>query len=422
MTHTHKECPICSRTVKPCPHCSALNRSFSSYCTECGQDIETGTAWSGYKGNGERKSVNTGFQCKHKDFFDYRFNEIGEIRIQGHLKSILLYDDHIFVFSQKGELLIYRIHESDIRKTGSYNLMGSVYAEPAIEKGILYVAAEKTIYAFSLSELYQSEKSFSYLWKQTLNATPIRALLPCENSLYVNLKINANHEEIHVIDNARTQSPTSSVCLTKAMKMSMLAGNTKSDPKTIYFLSDNRNQSNTRLTIIEQKNSIRNNIISLELSPVPPGFVDSIPIAIADSSLFAVMKDKTLYRFDIDMNHHKIVNCQSVHKHVRHYALLNKLFPVVADMSGVFIYRPKIAIEKIGNERMSCPPLILNHCLLAIGLMNGSIEFYDISNKCLPTIWNISDLTNEAVTGVVSSKNIIAAGNQNGLVKICNFS
>jgi hypothetical protein len=376
--------------------------------------------WTGFKGNQERKGVNTGFQCLHKDFFDYQFNEIGEIRVQGQLKSILLYDDHLFAFSQHGELLIYHIYETNIRNTGAYNLMGSVYAEPAIDKGILYVAAEKSIYAFSLSELYQSEKKLTYLWKQTFDATPVRALFPCENSLYVNLRKNANNEEIHVIDNVRSKHPTTSVCLTKAMKMSMLAGNFKSDTKTIYFLSYNKNQSNTRLNILEQKDNMRNNLNSLELSSVGPNFIESIPIAVDDTSLFTVMKDKTLYRFDITTNAR--VNCQLIHKHVRHYALLDQFFPVVVDMSGVIICRHKIAIEKSGLERISCPPLILNHCLLAIGLINGSIEFYDISNKCLPKIWNISDVTNEAVTVIASSKNIVAAGNQNGVVKICNFS
>lgn len=95
--------------------------------------------------------------------------------------------------------------------------------------------------------------------------------------------------------------------------------------------------------------------------------------------------------------------------------------PIISTSNGLLFHRINKTAELGEGEAIRGAPLILKDCAAAVGMRGGTVRLYDIHDPALPLIWSISENPEEPITALAASENILAAGNDKGLVKLCRL-
>jgi hypothetical protein len=409
-------CPNCRRYLKTCSKCSAFNRAFAMYCRNCGAQLPaTETNWSEFKG-GPQRLGNAGFLIG-KRVPDIKTEDIGTFNVSKFCKSLLIYDQYLFAFSVEGEITVADISKTPVKPFISFHAGGNIYAVPAISQGSLYVGTEKYLRAYSLGNLFSEPTAKpDPRWELPVSGTPVRELLPVKDQLYFMTIFPDRHYEICAVKDIQAARIKPSGRCFSGLHVSSLAGIHTDKIRKIYFLS--QDQNGTRLHLIDHA---RGTVFEPEILPVKggtAGFRKRIPIAVIGAKIFFVLKtEDTLCRLDAHTGEIDSKFC----KNVREFSMAGINDPIISTSKGLLFQRIGKKAELGEGQAIRGAPLILKDCAAAVGMRGGAVRLYDIHDPALPLIWSVSENPGEPVTSLAASENIIAAGNEKGLVKLCRL-
>lgn len=406
-------CPECQKPLKRCPACATANRSFAVYCRNCaGRLPESKYNWPMAKGGPQGLGINR--HNKPGKVADMSIRDIKTIRLPDWCRCILVYDDHLFAFSQGGQVDITDISRSTAVHVLSFNLGSNIISMPAVHQGSLYVGVERHIYAYSLGALIAGQPNAEPRWGLQTTGTPIKSLVPVGNELYYTLMNLEKRHEIHVIQNIQGAYVNSSVKITAGDHLSSIAGVSTAKTHKIYFLSAaNRNENH--LHVINHSRGKKPDTKVVPIRSAPSRFRKRIPIAVIGAQVYLVFqKDNSLCRIDGNTGQIDRIFC----KHVKDFVLEGLNEPIVTTSQGAFIRKTNREITLSSGESIRSWPLILKDRAVVLGMKDGSLHLYDIHNPGLPRIWEVSEKPSDFITAMAAYKNVIAAGNSKGVVKV----
>ena len=409
-------CTGCNRKIKYCNRCGkTYNRVYAVYCRNCGEKISDNEInWQMSRGGYSKTGISRydiGFNIN--SLVDLKNQEITKFQLSGPCKSLLIYENYLFAISMKGDVQIYEILEKSLNKKIVFNLGESIFSEAAIADGSLYIGTKDYINAYSLCKLLSNNPSSEYRWQQEVTGTPIKSLIPVDDTLYFNLIFDDKHQEIHAITNISDNLPDLNV-IHEGPYLSSIAANYNSKVQKVYFFS-NTGPKNT-LHVIDINNGY-DDILDIPLKKPGTRFNDKIPVSVLGTKVFAVFEGKNELR-QIDSNSGFVE--KNLGPNTKDYAMASLDNPVIVDTKGLKFASSGYDIDlTIERQQVSGAPLILKNRGVVIGMRNGVVRIYDLENPAgTKKVWRISDNKPVFITSIVSSKNIIASGDQNGTVRI----
>ena len=413
-----ESCPDCKRQIIVCPECNVGNRIYAKYCRNCGERIiGNDNNWQSCKGSSQRSGLSR--YVISTPFESLQIKEIGEVNLSAPCQCLLIYHNILFCISQNGEIKLMEIGQNSLKQLNYFTAGNEIYCNPAIANGSLFVATKNSIQAYTLGMIASKMPSAGPRWEFSVEGIPVGSLFPCSNRLYFNLffKHNNQHREIHAIDQIVSTTPIKPECIHAGPYVSLVAGNMTKKVKNAYFLSSSNGDINIHMFDHSQKDHIQTSIIPVKKPE--SDFIPQIPIAVIGAKIFAVFKNKeTLFRIDATSGKIDLRLCQNT----KEFSMAGVNDPVVVNPKGIFIKRIDQQIE-LSKERQLVKghPVILRNTAIVFGTKNGTVKMYDLMNPGLSKDWNLSIKNSESITSIAASKNIIAAGNQNGKIKVCRL-
>ncbi len=416
---TAEECPECKQWLKRCGKCRTPNRAFANYCRFCGE-LLTGSneSWSGCKGDIQRRGLNR-FVIPHSPP-DLEVTELKSTGFSGKCGSILADDGYLIAVSENG---IIQVMDFNRLENEPYTFMtdGNIYAEPALHNGTLYVGTVKSqdqergsIFAYTLGGVSLNPPEVVPRWNMDLKGTPVQALLPFADRLYLNMGFKDGHREVHIIDNIKGTKPTSPLCVYNGGLSSTLAA----DPFTqkVFFLSENKGR--LFINMFDHSVGTAPGMMSVEVKDAPSGLQDFIPIAVLGTKLFAVFgENKELCRLDVPNKNFetKITNW------VRKFAVPSISKQIIINSRGVFSTPDSQQENLMGGESVISGPVVLRDRAVVVGLRDGKIRFYNLNKLSIHNEIQVFQ-TDERIQAIAAYKNMIAVGNQKGKVKLLQLT
>ena len=186
--------------------------------------------------------------------------------------------------------------------------------------------------------------------------------------------------------------------------------------KKVYFLSED--QIGLRLHLTDYSKNSGAEAVSLMVKGAPSPFRERVPIAVIGARIFLVFrKEETLCRLDANTGEVDRQFC----KNIREFAMAGINDPVATISEGLFFQRINKKVDIGNNQTIKGSPLILKDCAVVVGMRDGNVHLYDLHNPALPLIWSVSEHSDEEITVLAASQNIIAAGNDKGRVRVCRL-
>ncbi|HLP62758.1 MAG TPA: hypothetical protein VK186_28225 [Candidatus Deferrimicrobium sp.] len=407
-------CPGCNRWLKRCNICSTANRVFSNFCRYCGGIIpDSNESWSGCKGGGQRSGLNR--YVIQNSPPDIKLNELKNFSLSKRCRAALAADGFFITISDDGMIKIINLNNLG-EEPFSFNINNKIFAEPAVHKGTLYVGCiqdedqdKGAIHAYTLGGISLDPPEVQLRWTVSLKGTPVQALLPFENRLYLNIGHKNGGREIHVIENIMGNKPTDTISVYNGERSSTVVGDIPT--KRVFFLSKNDKQLLIN-TFDHTKNSPE--MISKEVHDSPSDILDHIPISVLGSKVFAVFGEKRdLCRLDSFEN---IFESRITGK-VRQFALAGMNKHIIINSTGVFSSIGNAQENLNQGESIISGPIVLRDKAVLVGLNDGRIRFYNLNNISVQNDFQVFN-GNEKVQVLASFRDIIAIGNQNGGIKL----
>lgn len=387
---------LCSRYLKRCLACGTRNRAFANYCRECGTPLRPASAnWLGYRGGTQRTGVNDvslapGCVTRSTGL---------RLRLGDTCRSLLGYDGHVIAISVNGVVEIADpIHAKSVCK---FQAPGPITAEACIDNGILYTATRGQVSAYAIAPMTLETPRVRPLWQVAVAGTPIQALTPAGNRLYVTLA-SAELREVHVIEQQRAH------LIHAAQKVSWIAADAATS--RAVFLSEDAGE--VRLHVAGDK---------LTSHPVSLNALRDHPIALLGDTLFAVFGDsQRLYRVDATNGGVE----EPLDDDTQFFALTHAggewdRDSVRIDSSGIHFSRAMVRDSFAPHERASRgSPVVVQDCAVAVGMEDGRVLVYDLAELPRHEIWRVSDNSDTPITAIASFDTFIAAGNKDGIVEV----
>jgi hypothetical protein len=403
----------CGGFVKRCPDCATQNRAFSNFCRACGARLPLSkTNWSGYRGSSRRLGVNP---ARPRSSWVVEKTDL-EIRLGDPCRSLLGYDGHLVALSLSGVVEV--ADPARARSVGRFLVPGPITAEPCIRDGVLYLATRGQLSAYSLAAITMEPPRVRPLWQLPLNGTPIHALTTVHDRLYVTLA-SSDWREIQVIEGLdRGQQPDGQQPVARSLHGAPRVSWVAADPGTARaaFLSET-NGGGVQLHIAQP---------ALTSHPVPLRSLSDHPIAFLSGSIFGVFgESQRLYRISASSG--------AVEEPLDEDALLFALTHDAEeewDRDGAVINSAGISFSRAGVRESIEPyeravkgsPLIVRGCAVAVGMEDGRVRIYDLTQLPRQDVWYVGgSQSTAAITALASFDSYVAAGNRDGIVEVCEL-
>jgi hypothetical protein len=388
---------LCGRYVKHCSQCAARNRAFAHFCRGCGAELPPSRAnWAAYRGGPRRLGANSSLPTRDAITGPTALR----LRLGDACRALLGYDGHLIAVSVNGVVEI-----ADPLRAKSlcrFQVQGPITAEPCIHDGILYLATRGQLTAYALAGMTLETPRVRPLWHVPLNATPIQALTAVANRLYVTMA-SADWREVHVIEKQAVR------LLYGAQKMSWIVAD--AETSRAMFLSEDG--GNVQLHVAGDE---------LATYSVPLHGLAEHPIALLGGTVFAVFGEAhRLYRIDAvtgavdepleDDTQFFALTCAGDDQWDRD--------SVRIDSSGVLFSRTGVRDSFAPHERATKgSPVIVQGNAVAVGMDDGRVLIYSISQLPRHDVWRLGDNSGAAITALASFDSCIAAGNRDGVVEV----
>jgi hypothetical protein len=387
---------LCGRYLKRCGACAARNRAFANYCRGCGTALPASdTNWLGYKGGSRRTGVNeasleSGCVTQPAGL---------RLRLSDACRSLLGYDGHVVAISLNGVVEIADpMREKSICR---FQTQGPITAEPCIDNGVLYLATRGQVSAYPLVSMTLDAPRVRPLWQVPLAGTPIQALTPVGDRLYVTVA-SADWREVHAIEHQRAR------LLHAAPKVSWIAADAATS--RAVFLSEE--DARAKLHVIRDE---------LTTHPIALQGIGEHPIALLGDTVFAVFGDgHRLYRIDSETGAIE----EPLDEDTQLFALTHDgnewdRDSVRIDSGGIHFSRAMVRDAFAPHERASRgSPVIVQDCAVAVGMEDGRVLIYDLAALPQHEIWRVGDNRGAPITALASFDSFIAAGNKDGVVEV----
>lgn len=384
---------LCGRAVKRCAYCGTRNRAFANYCRACGIALPASIAnWSGYRGGPRRLGVHDApftSECVTRPV-DLR------LRLGDQCRSLLGHDGHVIAISSSGVVEI--ADPMRARSVCRFQAQGPMTAEPCISGGTLYLAARGQVSAYALAAMTLETPRVRPLWQVPLSGTPIHALTPAGDRLYVTVA-SADWREVHVIEHERAR------LLHAAPKVSWIAADSEGS-RAVFFAEEDG-----RVTLHAVGEQVAAQTVAL------PSLRDH-PIALLGNTIFGIFGDaQRLYRIDAATGGIE----EPLDEDTQFFALTHDgdewdRDSVCIDSRGILFSRARVRDSFAQHERASRgSPVIVQGCAVAVGMEDGRVFVYDIAQLPRHEIWRLGDAP---ITALASFDAYIVAGNKEGIVEV----
>lgn len=387
---------LCGRYVKRCGHCSTCSRVFASYCRGCGTALPPSSgSWAGYRGGPQRLGVNPALLGS-----DCITRPTGlRLRLGDACRSLLGDDGHLIAVSLNGVVEV--ADPMQAKSVCRFQTHGPITAEPCIHNGVLYLASRGQVSAYALAAMTLETPRVRPLWSVPLNGTPIQALTPVGDRLYVTVA-SADRREIHVIERQVARS------LYGAAKVSWVAADAASS--RAVFLSDE--DGRVLLHVAGEE---------LTAHPVPLHAFAEHPIALIGTSLFGIFGDThRLYRVDIATGEVE----EPLEEDTQFFALTSDgdewdRSSVCIDNTGIRFSVSGVRDSFAPHERATRgSPVIVQGCAVAVGMEDGRVLLYNMAQLPTHEVWRPGDNSGEPITSLASFDSYIVAGTKDGVVEV----
>lgn len=386
---------LCGRYVKRCAECSSRNRAFANFCRGCGAAMPpSNTNWTGYRGNPRRLGTTPSLRGS-----DYTTRPPAlRLRLGDACRALLGYDGHVVAVSVNG--VVELADPSRGRSICRFQAQGPITAEPCIHDGVLYLATRGHLAAYGLAAMTPATPRVRPAWHLPLNGTPVQALTPVGERLFVTL-VTPDRREIYAIEQQTAR------LLFDAPKLSWVAA----DPAGSHavFLS-------------EDGGRLQLHVIDHELTTYPvalQSFADH-PIALLDGTVFGIFgHEHRLYRIDVDNGE----VAEPLEADTQFFALTRHgdewdRDGVRIDSGGIHFTRAGIHDSFAPHERVTKgSPVIVQGCAVAVGMEDGRVLLYDVAQLPRHEAWRFAG-SSAAITALAAFDSYIAAGNREGVVEV----
>lgn len=415
MNPQNRQCPACKQWLKVCGKCHTHNRSFANHCRFCGEEL-TGlsTFWPGSRGGAQRIGLNRSIIPAAPP--DLELTEIFNLTLPGRCRSLLAEDGFLVAVSDDSTIKVVDLNRLD-KPPVTYKAGGTIFSEPAIHCGSLYIGCTKgqknekgSIHTYTLGGVSLDPPEIPLRWSMELKGSPAQALLPFDNRLYLNMGFKDGHREIHFIDNIHGTKPADPVCVHNGGRSSTLAA----DPPTqkVFFLTEHKRQ--LTVNMFDHSTAKTPGMHSIQIKDAPSGLLDYIPIASLGAKLFAVFgENKDLCRLD---THNKTFDTKITNR-VRNFAVAGFNKHIVINSTGVYATYESMQENLIRGENIISGPVVLRDKAVAVGMMDGRLRFYHLNNLAIQNDFRVFN-NDEKVQVLATFKNTIAAGSPKGGVKL----
>jgi hypothetical protein len=371
--------------------------------------------WTGFKGTPQRTGLNRSIVPNSPP--DLNIRELKSIRFPGRCRSILADDGYLVAVSDGGTVKVVNLNRLETEPY-TFKTDGNIYAEPALHNGTLYLGRVKSpghekgsIYAYTLGGVSLPTPGVNLRWNIDLKGTPVQALLPFDDRLYLNVGFKDGHREIHVIDNIKGVKPTEPYCIYKGGCSSTLVA----DPPTkkVFFLSESKGL--LYVNLFDHSEETAPEMVTTPVKDSMPGLLEYIPVAVLGSKLFAVFGKETrdLCRIDTHTNTFDT----KITGRVRNFAVAGINKQIITNSKGVYSTFGNMQENLIHGENVISGPVVLRDRAAAVGMRDGKLKFYKLDNLSIYSEFQVFN-TGEKIQVLTAFKKIIAVGNPGGGIKL----
>lgn len=388
----------CARVLKRCDACSTDNRAFANFCRSCGRSLPPSTGnWTGYRGSTRRLGYDPAARAVTTTL-------ALTLRLGSECRGLLAYDGHLVAVSHAG---VVEIADGAAEKSlCRFQVQGPVTAQPCIRDGILYIAGGGQLGAYSLGAMTLHQPRVRPLWSVPLGGTPVHALTPVGERLYVTVASPARRE-VRVIEQLdRSAAPRT---VHGATRVSWLAADPSS--RSAVFFSQNDGQS------------LLMHLAGSDVTTLPVALQDvrEHPIAVIGGTVFGIFGDAhRLCRIEASTGAVE----ESLDEDTQFFALSHGLEEewdresVIIDGSGIVFSRSGVRDTFGPHDRaVKGSPLIVRDSAVAVGMEDGRVRIYDLAQLPRHDVWLVGG-SSSPITALLSFDGYIAAGNREGAVEI----
>ena len=412
-------CPSCGRLTKRCRACGEYSRAFALFCRVCGAPFPVcETDWTQFKGPRGRSGLSAFDAGRRLIELDHEHPLVADdaLVLEGPCRSLLVHEGHVFAFwtgREKSGVTVARIEAEGLMPTAVFGLDAPINAEPVVHAGSLYLAAGHVLLAYTLAELAQGRPAPR--WSLRLPAVPVTALLAVGDSLYLPLAYDRQRGDLVRFDGIAAAAPPRGVPLHQGPVPTSPVAHAGPDGTTaVSFLAAYPKGLFLGRTIHgDAQDAPRWQPVQGAGGPVDPFH----PLACVDGKIYAVFSEAmTLCRIGIDQP--MIEAC--IAPHTKGFALSRQGQAFVTTPMSVQL--PHLALEErlSAGETISSPPLILGEFAALVGLGEGMVRAYDLTNLPRSRDWAVSR-PSARVTILAPFGNRLLAGDSEGQVRMGRF-
>ncbi|MDX2000736.1 MAG: hypothetical protein SF066_23690 [Thermoanaerobaculia bacterium] len=391
-----------------------MNRALSSFCRGCGSSLPEGEDWSGTRGGVQRLGWNPGRSLAlpvswvptprpdlHRD-------------LESPCRAVLSLDGFLVLVAANGRVEWVDPVEPDARQ--SFATLGSVSGEPAISRGVLYLASENRVGAWPLVWASLHPPRTTPLWEVALPGRPLGGLLPFGDRLYLQVLKGDGQVSVQVLEGLRGATPPVRREVTVgAERVSPLVGNPAL--AKVLFLSSSSQE--LRLHWESVGEGARPGFSSRRIAGSPGALVEHRPVAALGGKLFAVLgDDEALCRLDSE----EIAFDQILLRDCKAFAM-NGLADGLAVQADRVHFLAAAVHDELGRlQRVKGQPLLLGDRAAAIGLTDGRVLLYDFARPPASQLLRLRPRDEQPVAVLASFGDYLVAGDAAGHVAVWQFA
>ncbi|MGZ8708952.1 MAG: zinc ribbon domain-containing protein [Thermoanaerobaculia bacterium] len=390
----------CGRALKRCNACEEHNRAFANFCRACGRALSSHSNWTGFRGSTRRLGFNPDGPGANHVTVPLRL----ELHLGSECRGLLAYDGHLIAVSHNGVVAIADVLADTF--VCRFQAPGPVTAQPCIRNGILYLAGGGRLSAYSLGPVTQRGPRVQTLWTVPLGGTPIHALTPVGDRLYVTVA-SLSWREVQVIENV--DRPGTPQRVHGALRMTWVAA----DPGqgNAVFFSQNDGEE-MQLHVAGSK--LTTHAVTLDQLP-------EHPIAVIGRTVFGIFGEaRRLVRIDTTTGAVE----EPLAEDTQFFALSHAREEewdresVVIDSSGIAFSSAGVR-DTFGplDRAVKGSPLIIRNSAVVVGMDDGRVRVYDVAHLPRHEVWVVG-VTSSPITALASFDAFIAAGNREGVVEV----
>lgn len=331
-----------------------------------------------------------------------------ELALGDSCRSLLGYDGHLIAVSVSGVVEV--ADPLRAKRVCRFLAQGPITAEPCIRNGVLYLATRGQLSAYALPAMTFETPRTRPLWHLPMSGTPIQALTAIDDRLYVTLA-SADRREIHVVESLEYRQQPRGHLLHRASRVSWIAA----DPAQSHavFLSEGHGRG-VQLHVSGA---------TLATHPVALRAFNEHPIAFLAGSVFGVFGEtQRLQRIDASSGAIE----ETLDEDTQLFSLSEDVDgewdrdSVRIDSGGISFARAGVREAFEPHERaVKGSPLLVRRCAAAVGMEDGRVRIYDLSQLPRQDVWYVGGSRSSAsITALASFDSYIAAGNADGIVEV----